>query len=94
MAAGRAARTVAWIAGNVMGEWAVESGWRARARTILEEAGEDGPERGWVPMIRTFSEPDAQAREALLREAIAVGRRFGDPTSSSRPCRCSAACAS
>ena len=79
MAAGRAARTVAWITGNVMGEWAVESGWLARARTILEEAGEDGPERGWVLMIRTFSEPDAQAREALLREAIAVGRRFGDP---------------
>jgi tetratricopeptide (TPR) repeat protein len=79
MAAGRAARTVAWITGNVMGEWAVESGWLARARTILEEAGEDGPERGWVLMIRTFSEPDAQAREALLLEAIAVGRRFGDP---------------
>jgi DNA-binding CsgD family transcriptional regulator len=79
MAAGRAARTVAWITGNVMGEWAVESGWLARARTILEEAGEDGPERGWVLMIGTFSEPDAQAREALLLEAIAVGRRFGDP---------------
>jgi tetratricopeptide (TPR) repeat protein len=94
MAAGRAARTVAWITGNVMGEWAVESGWLARARTILEEAGEDGPERGWVLMIGTFSEPDAQAREALLLEAIAVGRRFGDPTSSSRPCRCSAACSS
>jgi hypothetical protein len=79
MAAGRAARTAAWITGNVLGDWAVRSGWLARARTILEQAGEDRPEHGWVLIIRAFSEPDAQVREALLREAIAVGRRFGDP---------------
>jgi DNA-binding NarL/FixJ family response regulator len=79
MAAGRAARTVAWIVGNVLGDWAVQSGWFARARTILEEAGEDGPERGWVLIIRAYSEPSAEVREGLLREAIAIGRRFGDP---------------
>ena len=79
MAAGRAARAVAWITGNVFGDWAVQSGWFARAVTILEEAGEDRPERGWVLTIRAYPEPDAQAREALLGDAIAVGRRFGDP---------------
>jgi hypothetical protein len=79
MAAGRAARTLAWITGNIFGEWAVQSGWWARARTILEEAGEDRPERGWVPIIRALSEPDAQAREALLRDAVTIGRRGGDP---------------
>ena len=79
MAAGRAARAAAWISGNVLGDWAVQSGWFARARTILEEAGEDRPERGWVLLIRAYAEPDAQVREALLGEAIAVGRRFGDP---------------
>jgi DNA-binding CsgD family transcriptional regulator/predicted negative regulator of RcsB-dependent stress response len=79
MAAGRAARTLAWITGNVFGAWAVQGGWLARARTILEEAGEDRPERGWVLIIRTFTEPDAQAREALLRDAVSIGRRFGDP---------------
>lgn len=79
MAAGRAARTIAWITGNIFGEWAVQSGWYARAHTILAEAGEDGPERGWVLIIEAFPEPDAQAREAMLREAIAIGRRFGDP---------------
>ena len=78
-AAGRAALTSSWITGNVLGDWAVQSGWLARARTILEEAGEDGPEHGWVLIIRAFSEPDAQVREALLREAIAIGRRLGDP---------------
>jgi len=79
MAAGRAARTVSWITGNVFGDWAVRIGWLARARAILTEAGEDSPEHGWVLIIRAFLEPDAQAREAFLREAIAIGRRFGDP---------------
>ncbi|HEX6921028.1 MAG TPA: LuxR C-terminal-related transcriptional regulator [Actinomycetes bacterium] len=79
MAAGRAARAVAWIIGNVLGDWAVQSGWYARARTILEEAGEDRPERGWALIVRAYSEPDARVREALLREAIALGRRFDAP---------------
>ena len=79
MAAGRAARAVAWITGNVFGDWAVQSGWFARAVSILEEAGEDRPERGWVLIIRANLEPDARVREALLGDAIAVGRRFGDP---------------
>jgi hypothetical protein len=39
----------------------------------------DRPEHGWVLIIRAFSGPDAQVRETQLREAIAVGRRFGDP---------------
>ena len=78
-AAGRAARMLAWITGNVLGDWAVRSGWLGRARTILAEAGEDRPEYGWVLMINAFVEPDPGVRECLLREAIAVGRRFGDP---------------
>jgi hypothetical protein len=32
-----------------------------------------------VLIIKAFTEPDAQVREALLGEAIAIGRRFGDP---------------
>jgi hypothetical protein len=55
MAAGRAARSAAWITGNVFGDWAGQSGWFARARTILEEAGDDRPERGWVLIIRSLS---------------------------------------
>jgi DNA-binding NarL/FixJ family response regulator len=79
MAAGRAARTIAWITGNVLGDWAVRSGWLARARRLLEEAGEDRPEHGWVLIIKAFSEPDPELRESFLREAIAIGRRFRDP---------------
>jgi DNA-binding CsgD family transcriptional regulator len=77
--AGRAARTLGWINGGVLGEWAVESGWLARARGELEAAGTDGPERGWLLILTSFDEPDPAAREALLRDAIAVGRRCREP---------------
>ena len=78
MAAGRAARTAAWINGNVLGDWAVQRGWWARARTVLEAAGEDAPEHGWVLILKAYVEPEAHTRENLLRDAIAVGRRFGE----------------
>jgi hypothetical protein len=57
----------------------VRNGWLGRSRTILSEAGEDGPESGWVLITRAFLEPDARLREELCREAITIGRRFGDP---------------
>lgn len=79
LAAGRAARAAAWIAGSVFGDWAVQNGWLSRARTILEEAGRDRPEYGWVLIIKSLSEPSADVREALLREAVEIGRRFHDP---------------
>jgi DNA-binding CsgD family transcriptional regulator len=78
-AAGRAALTASWITGNVLGDWAVRNGWLARACTMLEEAGGEGPENGWVLISRALSQPDAQEREALLSDAVAAGRRFGDP---------------
>ena len=77
-AAGRAARILAWITGNVLGDWAVQNGWLARALRVLTDAGEDTAEHGWVLIIRSYTEPDAAVREALFREAIAIGRRFTD----------------
>jgi DNA-binding CsgD family transcriptional regulator len=77
--AGRAARTVSWITGNVLGDWAVQSGWLGRARSVLVEVGEEGREHGWALILQAFAEPDPDAREVLLRDAIAIGRRLGDP---------------
>jgi tetratricopeptide (TPR) repeat protein len=34
VAAAHAARMLGWICGNVLGDWAVQSGWHARARTL------------------------------------------------------------
>lgn len=92
LAAGSAARSIAWITGNVFGDWAVQSGWFARACTILEESGEDGPERGWVLIIKAFPEPSAQRRESLLRDATRSDAGAGIPMSSSRRFRTSAVC--
>ena len=78
LAASRAARATAWITGNVQGDWAVQSGWYARALTILESAPGDGLQRGWELVVRAYTEPDAAVREALLREAVSVGRRYAD----------------
>lgn len=63
LAAGRAARSLAWITSNVFGDWAVQSGWFARALTILDEAGEERAEAGWVLILKSFSEPDVNGRE-------------------------------
>ena len=46
-AAARVARVLAWITGNVVGDWAVQNGWLARALRILAEGGEDAP-RAWL----------------------------------------------
>ena len=77
-AAARAARNLAWITGNVLGDWAVHNGWLARARRILEEVGDNGAEHAWVLIISSYSEPDAKVRQDLCREAIAIGRRVAD----------------
>lgn len=79
LAAGLAARSVGWICGHVLGDWAVRNGWFARARTILSEVGADGPERGWVLILDAYTESDPHVRERLLREAVDVGRRLRDP---------------
>jgi hypothetical protein len=92
MAAGRAARTIAWIEGNVRGDWAVRSGWLARARALLEEAGRDRPEHGWVQIIKAFSEPDAQVRESCSARRSRSGDGSATPTSSSWPWPIWAAC--
>ena len=78
LGAARAARAIAWLRGNVYGDWAVANGWLARAATLLESAGEDSPERGWIEVIRAWDAPDGPERERLLRTGLELGRRFGD----------------
>lgn len=79
LGAARAARMLAWLHGNVYGDWAVFSGWQARAERLLEQAGEDSPEHGWVELMRAMGEPLGPARERRLRAAVELGRRFGEP---------------
>lgn len=78
LGAGRAARVVGWLNGNVCGDWAVGGGWMARARTLLEEAGEDSAEHGWVLVMQASPDGDPALQEGFCREAWALGRRHGD----------------
>ncbi len=64
LGAARMARMLAWITGNVFGEWAVRAGWIARARTLLADAQEDSSERGWVLMLDAQTEPDPSSPQS------------------------------
>jgi len=78
LGAGRAARIVAWLRGNVQGEWAVSSGWMGRARAMLEGAGDDSAEQGWLLIMQVVPDGDPVAQEAVCRQAWSLGRRHGD----------------
>src|SRR5215831_7185803 len=73
----RVARTLAFMHGSVLGDWAVMNGWIARAQTLLSGAG-DSPEAGWVALNRGMLEGDRRRKDALVREALAVARRVCD----------------
>ena len=79
LGAARVARMLAWITGNVFGEWAVRAGWIARARTLLADQQEESAERGWVLMLDAQAEPDPARKLTCYREALGLGRRFADP---------------
>ena len=78
LAAARVARMLSWLHSNLHGDWAVGNGWLARAQSLLEEVGEDGPEQGWRELLRAIAEPEVPLREHGFATARAIGRRFGD----------------
>jgi hypothetical protein len=61
LGAARAARVLSWLHGNVYGDWAVAGGWLVRAARLLEGAGEDSAEHGWIEVMRAFNERPAPA---------------------------------
>jgi DNA-binding CsgD family transcriptional regulator len=65
------------------GDESQSNAWFARARTVLEEYGHDGPERGYplvIDGIRQMFAGDPAAAVTLLSEAQAIGKRFNDAT--------------
>jgi DNA-binding NarL/FixJ family response regulator len=78
LAAARAARTIGWFRGWLYGDWAVSHGWMARARSLLEPAGESGNEHGWILVARAHAGNDLDEQKRLFLEAIEIARRYRD----------------
>lgn len=73
----RVARSLAYLYGTVAGDWAVSSGWLARAQTLLGD-DEDSVEAGWVTQHLAMFEDDRVVKESQFRAALELARRFGD----------------
>jgi DNA-binding CsgD family transcriptional regulator len=82
-AVARAARCAFWLASGLMhhGERARAGAWISRAHQLLEHAGQDCVERGYLllplALQRVYS-GDPQAAHDMFCQAAAIGDRFGD----------------
>jgi DNA-binding CsgD family transcriptional regulator len=79
----RAARCACWLAFEQLnrGEGALASGWLARARRVLDDAGLDCAVQGFLLLpvgMRHLEERDDPAAHAMFERAAAIGARFGD----------------
>jgi len=75
-----AADTARWLAfmhGTLRGNFAVASGWMARAADLLEDV-EECAAHGWLALDRAPLSRDNSEREKAAVSALAIARRFDD----------------
>lgn len=70
----RVARTLPMLYGTILGDWAVASGWLARAQTALATV-DDPEEQGWVALNSAMFEPDRNAKHDGFEAALRAARR-------------------
>jgi DNA-binding CsgD family transcriptional regulator len=80
----RAARNAFWLAFHLLlrGETARGGGWLARTGRLLDDAGQDCVERGYllVPAaLASLDDGDAATANATFDQARKIGERFADP---------------
>jgi DNA-binding NarL/FixJ family response regulator len=76
----KAADTARWLAflhGTFHGNFAVASGWMARAESLLEGIDECAA-HGWLILDGAVFSRDSREREQCAASAMAIARRFGD----------------
>ena len=71
--AARTARVLGGMHGTTSGDWAVASGWIARAKSLLDDDPTDA-ERGWVALTEGMFARDREDKDACFRRAIEIGR--------------------
>ncbi len=77
VSAARAARTVGWFRGSVLGEWAVYQGWTAESSALLQQAGDDRA-AGWIVYEQARRGSDLEIQRQQYLEAIELARLCGD----------------
>ncbi|GAB7004682.1 hypothetical protein JCM18899A_21550 [Nocardioides sp. AN3] len=75
--AARVARILGGMHGSTTGDWAVASGWIARAKTLLAEKPDDA-ELGWVALTEGMFAPSRADKHRAFRAALEAGRRSHD----------------
>jgi tetratricopeptide (TPR) repeat protein len=75
--ASRAARWLAFMHGTYHGNFAVASGWIARAESLLEGVDECAA-HGWLILDRAPFSRSPEERRRVAASALAIARRFGD----------------
>lgn len=75
--AARVARMLGGMHGSTSGDWAVASGWIARAKTLLGDLP-DSTERGWVTLTEGMFDNERASKTADFQRAVEIGRRTGD----------------
>jgi DNA-binding CsgD family transcriptional regulator len=73
----RMARMLGYMYGVVVGDWAIGSGWIARAQNLLT-AAEGSSERGWVALTLGMFEGDRSLKHRRFEEAIEVASATQD----------------
>jgi DNA-binding CsgD family transcriptional regulator len=73
----RVARTLGCMHGSVRGDWAVGSGWVARAQRLME-AVPGSPEAGWISLTLGMFEPNRALKEQHFAAAAEVASTVGD----------------
>jgi DNA-binding NarL/FixJ family response regulator len=73
----RIARMLSFASGAIGGDWAVSSGWLARAETLLADS-EPSAEAGWLALNRGMFDGDRTRKEQCFHEALEIARRFED----------------
>ena len=76
-AAARAARTIGWFRGWVLGEWAISQGWSKRADRLLERAGSRSA-LGWLRYGEATRGSNLESQRRHYLEAIDIARSCGD----------------
>ena len=73
----RVARTLGYMHGSVRGDWAVGSGWVARAQRLIE-AIPGSPEAGWISLTLGMFEQNRPLKEQYFAAAADVAAKAGD----------------